>query len=498
MLVTLGGRRLAADGVPFIDSRHARRLLVLSATLTAAVVVGLLGYATPSRADVVCSGNTATSHCLEKTATPDPVKVGETLTFTVRGYCTATINCFSSSTPGMTDTLPAGLEFVSASATGLDDPTCTFSESNRTVTCAPLAYFFVRDGAEVPFVATIKVIPRECGTFTNTASYVDENSPQSVSETFTVEGCPDTTDPTLSVSHTGANADNWNNTSPVTVNISASDSTGSGLAGAPTCTDGTTDLTLTAGSTAGNWTASVSGEGTHTISCSVTDKAGNQTSTSDTVMIDTTDPTLTVGHTGANANGWNNTSPVTVNVSDSDSGSGLAGDPTCTDGTISLTLTAGSTAGTWTTSVSGDGTHTISCSVTDKAGNQTTASDTVMIDTTAPSVTCSVTPDTLSTSANNHKLVSIKATVTVTDSGGSGDGGFTLLSVTSNQPQSGLARDDVANDTQGWSTGTADTNGQLRAERYGGARTYTLTYQGKDLAGNTKNCSATVTVPKGR
>jgi uncharacterized protein len=72
------------------------------------------------------------------------------------------------------------------------------------------------------------------------------------------------------------------------------------------------------------------------------------------------------------------------------------------------------------------------------------------------------------------------------------------VSVTSNQRDSGLARDDVPNDIQGWTINTNDTIGQLRAERYGGARTYTLTYQGKDLAGNTKNCSATVTVPKGR
>jgi len=113
-------------------------------------------------------------------------------------------------------------------------------------------------------------------------------------------------------------------------------------------------------------------------------------------------------------------------------------------------------------------------------------------------VGCSVSPSKLSTSANNHKLVDIKATPTITDNtGGSGANGFTLVSVTSNQPQSGLAKDDVANDIQGWSIGTADTSGQLRAERYGGARTYTLTYRGYDLAGNTKNCSATVTVPKG-
>jgi hypothetical protein len=216
---------------------------------------------------------------------------------------------------------------------------------------------------------------------------------------------------------------------------------------------------------------------------------------------DTIPPTLSVTHTADGTGGWNITSPVTVNVSASDSGSGLAGDPTCKGGTTDLPLTAG-TAGTWTTSVSGDGTHTISCSVTDKAGNQTTASDTVMIDTKAPTVSCSVTPSKLSAPANNHKLVTVTASVSVTDIGGSGTDPiftkrFTLVSVTSNQAQSGLASDDVPNDIQGWTTGRADTSGQVRAERYGTARTYTLTYQGKDLAGNTKNCQAMVTVPKG-
>ena len=105
-----------------------------------------------------------------------------------------------------------------------------------------------------------------------------------------------------------------------------------------------------------------------------------------TVTSDTTDPTLTVTHTADGSNGWNKTSPVTLNISASDSGSDLAGDPTCTDGTTDLTLTAG-TAGNWTASVSGEGTHTISCSVSDNATNTTTASDTVKIDTKAPTVT---------------------------------------------------------------------------------------------------------------
>src|SRR5215212_8760730 len=175
LLATVAGRRLAADGVPFIGSRYARRVLVLSAALTAAMVVGLLGYANSSRADVTCSD---VFFCMEKTSTPDPVTVGKTLTFTIRAFC-ATECAFSSE--GIRDPLPAGLDFVSASATGKNNPTCTFSESARTVTCAPVVY-----STGEPFEATIKVTPSACGTFKNTVT--DITFGNSVSDTFTV-GC---------------------------------------------------------------------------------------------------------------------------------------------------------------------------------------------------------------------------------------------------------------------------------------------------------------------
>lgn len=182
MLVTVAGRRLAADGVSFIGSGYARILLVLGATLTAALAVGLLWHTSSARADENCMQNV---FCLEKTATPDTVTVGEPLTFTIKGYCSPEGSGCSLGAPnGVTDTLPAGLEFVSASATGETQPSPTCSESEGTVTCAPLAY---RGGPETPYVATIEVIPTRCGTFTNTASLPDFG--QSVSETFTVVGC---------------------------------------------------------------------------------------------------------------------------------------------------------------------------------------------------------------------------------------------------------------------------------------------------------------------
>jgi endo-1,4-beta-xylanase len=116
-------------------------------------------------------------------------------------------------------------------------------------------------------------------------------------------------------------------------------------------------------------------------------------------------------------------------------------------------------------------------------------------DTTPPRVTCSATVATLK--SNDHKLAAITTTVTVADErGGSGANGFILTSVKSNQADSGLAADDVPNDIQNWTTGTADTSGLLRAERYGSDRVYTITYQGSDVAGNKTNCQTTVTVRK--
>jgi FG-GAP repeat len=113
-------------------------------------------------------------------------------------------------------------------------------------------------------------------------------------------------------------------------------------------------------------------------------------------------------------------------------------------------------------------------------------------DTTPPTLSCGATPTTLW--SPDHKLASIITSVQVTDAG-SGASGFTLLSVTSNQPDSGPGFGPFPNDIQDWTIGADDTSGTLRAERYGSSRTYTLSYEGTDLAGNTSTCTITVGVP---
>lgn len=117
-----------------------------------------------------------------------------------------------------------------------------------------------------------------------------------------------------------------------------------------------------------------------------------------------------------------------------------------------------------------------------------------VVDKAPPTVTCSVSPSVLW--PPNHQMVPVTAVVNVTDTN-SGPAGFTLTSITSSEADNGLGDGDRPHDIQGFIVGTSRTSGQLRAERsgLGGGRIYTLTYTGRDVAGNSATCAATVTVP---
>ena len=84
----------------------------------------------------------------------------------------------------------------------------------------------------------------------------------------------------------------------------------------------------------------------------------------------------------------------------------------------------------------------------------------------------------------NHKLWTVQASVNATDNlpGVS----FILKSIVSTEPDMGLGFDDVAGDIQNAEFGTPDLSFDLRAERYGtgDGRTYTITYEATDAAGN--------------
>ena len=125
--------------------------------------------------------------------------------------------------------------------------------------------------------------------------------------------------------------------------------------------------------------------------------------------------------------------------------------------------------------------------------------DTTLItvrDTQPPSLQVTLTPTLLW--PPDHRLVRVDAAVSVADTCGDAPPQVVLTSITSDQPDNGVADGDTDHDIQDAAVDTFDTSVLLRAERAGndpGGRTYTLTYTATDASGNWTQTSATVHVP---
>jgi PKD domain-containing protein/K319-like protein len=145
------------------------------------------------------------------------------------------------------------------------------------------------------------------------------------------------------------------------------------------------------------------------------------------------------------------------------------------------------------------GTRTFTLTVTDAGGLSSTATTHVTVrDTTAPSLTVTLSPNALW--PPNHRLVQVTATVVASDSCDPNPA-VALLSITSSEPDDGLGDGDQPNDIQAVGGGTIPFGTDvrsflLRAERSGmeAGRIYTVTYMVQDASGNHSFASALVTV----
>lgn len=112
-------------------------------------------------------------------------------------------------------------------------------------------------------------------------------------------------------------------------------------------------------------------------------------------------------------------------------------------------------------------------------------------DVTPPAATLTLSPAQLW--PPNHRMVDIDVALVASDAAG---GPVTIEGpfITSSEPPNGTGDGDASPD---WSVGS-DNRVSLRAERSGrgGGRVYTLTYRVTDVVGNSREVSATVTVPK--
>ena len=283
-----------------------------------------------------------------------------------------------------------------------------------------------------------------------------------------------------------ANTAGWNN-SPVTLTLSATDNpNGSGVASiAYTVANGT----ASAANTTQSATASVvvSAEGVSTVTYRATDRAGNvEAAKTLTVRIDRIAPASTASATPPPGPGGRNTTPVTVSIAATDSGSGVQ--------SISVLRTnGGSTVGDTFSGASASvvvslaGVTTVSYQATDNAGNvEPTKTLTISIETApAPVFSAKLTalPSVLWPDGRLHTIAThLKVTNAV------GRTRVSQVVVTSDEP--------VGRSSPDWVVSGRTV--KLRAERsqHGNGRVYTITYTIVDQAGNTAQASDTVTVPR--
>ncbi len=216
--------------------------------------------------------------------------------------------------------------------------------------------------------------------------------------------------------------------------------------------------------------------GTTTVNVTAADAAGNTSSGSFTVTVrDTIAPALTVPSNQVREA----TGPAGATAT-------FAASATDAVGVTSLTYSPASG------STFPIGTTTVNVTAADAAGNTSSGSFTVTVrDTTAPSLT-GVSPSSATLWPPNHQMVPISIAATSNDLVGVTS--LKIISVVSSEPDNGLGDGDTANDIQ--ITGALTVN--LRAERSGkgNGRTYTITVEAKDAAGNTTTATTTVSVPK--
>ena len=141
----------------------SRRLPVAAAIALTAIGLGMLS-ASPA---VTAPGDTANLR-ITKSDSPDPVTVGQTLTYTIE---VSNLGPDPATGTTVTDRLPANVDFVSAQSTSGNN---ACDRNGRTVTCQ----VGTLGGSFTEATITIRVKPRRAGTITNTAE-VDsvENDP---------------------------------------------------------------------------------------------------------------------------------------------------------------------------------------------------------------------------------------------------------------------------------------------------------------------------------
>ena len=198
------------------------------------------------------------------------------------------------------------------------------------------------------------------------------------------------------VTLTGGAATDTNNSSPT-----IGGTTDVGASGVVTVTVAGQTLTATPSASNGSWSVdpTILADGTYTVLASTTDGAGNIGTASQQLTIDTIPPiitlngapTLLTNDPTASVSGTSNAAPGTrVNISvEAQTLSSIVNGTPIVESVGAQTLTAlVQSTGAWNVAPApmGEGSRTVTAAVTDPAGNTSTATEQLIVDTIAPAV----------------------------------------------------------------------------------------------------------------
>lgn len=285
------------------------------------------------------------------------------------------------------------------------------------------------------------------GTYTVTYTATDNAGNTSAPKTITV--VVDKTAPTVTATPSpAATSDNT-----VALNFAANDTGGAGVESITVTVDGGTPVTYT------NPTAMIqlTSQGRFVVTYTAKDRAGNTSAPQTiTIVVDKTAPVANaVASPATTSNGT-----ITVNVGATDpaipggAGSGVKSLSLSVDGAPAATVNGSSASQVFTT----EGTHTVTYTATDNVGNTSAPRTiTVVIDKTAPTVTATPSPGTVSNGT-------ITLALAASDTGGSGVASITTV-------------------TNGGAPVTTNAANATRA--FSAEGRYVVSYTATDAAGNT-------------
>ena len=310
------------------------------------------------------------------------------------------------------DTTPPEISFTSpsdnATVSGDVALTATASDNVGVTTVA-----FKVDGVQVgnqllssPYTTTWNSTSVSNGTHSITATASDAvGNTTTATVNVTVSNAPDTTPPAVSITSPANNATVSGN---VTLTATATDNVG--VASVVFNVDGVqVGNPRTSAPYTRTWNSTTASNGTHNVSATATDAEGNTSTATVTVTVSnsTTDSTPPVVSITSPTNNATVSGVVTLTATASDN-SGISNVVFKLDGNqVGNQLTSSPYSTTWNSASVSDGSHSLTVTASDAAGNSTTASININVsnssasaDTTRPEVSITAPTDGASVSGN--------------------------------------------------------------------------------------------------